>query len=257
VTGLNKNSGLRRAAPAGGIRRRARRLCRRAAAVYNSSVSTERRCPASPALARRFGRAGATTNNKRSKSEETPMRRQLGFMVAAVAALCAAPVWAQSFNYDYVDLGYRTGEVFEDIDVSGFGAEASRVLAPNLRLKLGADWLDADDVDADGYRIALQGGFFTALAPNVDVVLDAGLLYMDIDDVDDDTGVKLDGIVRFRVDPRFEVNAGLSYVDIFDDSDTGLHLAGIYSLNRSTALLVRFDDNDAIELWTFGVRLSY
>lgn len=185
------------------------------------------------------------------------MKRQLCSMVAALAALCAAPVYAQNFNYDYVDLGYRTGEIFETVDVSGFGAEASHMLAPNFRLKAGADILDADDVDADGYRVALQGGFFTALAPNMDVVVDAGLLYIDIDDVDDDTGVKIDGILRFRVDPRLELNAGLSYVDIFDDSDTGLHLAGLYSLNKSAALLVRFDDNDALELWTFGVRLSY
>ena len=188
------------------------------------------------------------------------MRKQLCSMVAALAALCAAPVYAQNFNYDYVDLGYRTGEIFETVDVSDFGAEASQVLAPNFRLKAAADVLDADDVDADGYRVAVQGGFFTALAPNMDVVVDAGLVYIEFEGnsfENDDTGVKLDGILRFRVDPRLELNAGLSYVDIFDDSDTGLHLAGLYSLNKSTALLVRFDDNDALELWTFGVRLSY
>lgn len=184
------------------------------------------------------------------------MRKQLCSMVAAVAALCAAPAYAQNFDYNYVDLGFRTGEVI-DIDVSGFGAEASRVFAPNIRLKAGADWLDADDVDTSAMRVAVQGGFFTALAPNVDLVADAGLVYIDIDDIDDDTGVKLDGILRFRVDPRIEVDAGLSYVDIFDNSDTGLHLAGVFQLNRNTGLLVRFDDHDDFELWTFGVRLNY
>lgn len=183
------------------------------------------------------------------------MKKQLCSMVAAVAALCAVPVHAQNFDYDYLDLGFRTGEVFETVDVSGLGAEASQVLAPNIRLKAGADWLDVDGGDS-GYRVAIQGGFFTGIAPNMDVVVDAGMLHMDVNDVDD-TGVKIDGMVRLRVDQRIEVDAGLSYVDIFDDSNTGIHLAGIFSMNRSTALLVRFDDHDDIELWTFGVRLGY
>lgn len=184
------------------------------------------------------------------------MPRLGGFLIAAAIAACAGPVYAQQgFNYNYVDLGVGTGEVSDTEDVTTLGAEASRVLAPNVRLKAGADWLDFDNRDS-GYRVAVQGGFFTGLAPKVDLVVDAGLLYVDVD-VNDDTGVKLDGTLRLRIDPRLELNAGLSYVDVFDDSDTGLHLAGLYALNRGTSLFVRFDDHDLLELWTFGVRLSH
>jgi len=185
------------------------------------------------------------------------MKKLFCTLLVAVTALFGVPVQAQKFNYNYIDAGLRIGSVLSDVDVTGVGAEGSYLIAPNIRLKVGADWLDADDFDTSAQNVAVQAGYFTTIAPNVDAVVDAGLLYLNVDDFDDDTGLKIDGIVRVRVSPELEINAGLTYVDIFDDSDIGVHLAGAFKVQPNLALLVRYDETGETELWSFGVRLNY
>lgn len=184
------------------------------------------------------------------------VKRWSSALVLGVAAAFGVEAQAQSLAYNYIDVGLRTGTIF-DIDVTGVGAEGSYGIAPNIRLKLGADALEADDIDASAQNVALQVGYFMGLAPNVDLVVDGGLLYQNVDDFDDDTGLKIDGILRARLDQKFELNGGISYVDIFDDSETGIHLAGLLSVNPKLSLLVRYDDIGESELWTFGIRANF
>lgn len=196
--------------------------------------------------------------------------KRIGLLLLTGSLFALTSVQAQEsdpgLNYDYAEGGLRFGD-YDGPDVLGLGARGSYRLPqlPKMRLLGSIDVNDLDNPDGDAYNLMVGAGLIVPLQPKLtDVVVDFGILHSayDIDAGqgnadDDDTGVRLAGYVRHKLNPDFEVEGGLNYIDLFDDDDVGLNLGVYYRLTGNASAMLRYDDEADAEVFTVGARFSY
>jgi opacity protein-like surface antigen len=194
---------------------------------------------------------------------------------AVIAALCA-PAWAADGpRYTFVGAGYIHTEVDDDgtlgDDPDGDGYRFGGSLAVTNIFHVFAGYSDSDlDVDAFGFSIdvdysvlSVGGGLNYAVSDTVDLV--GQLAYVDAElDVDipgfgsaseDESGYGIAAGARAMITEVFEVNGGISYVDLGDDSDdTAFHLGAVYNFTPVIAGLVGLDFGDDVTEYGAGLR---
>ena len=181
----------------------------------------------------------------------------------ALLAIAAQPVGAQTsgMNYSYADAVLRLSD-YDGPDGVGLGGTFSYGLSgtPRFRL-LGA--VSYDDIDSpldSAFNLLLGGGYIHGLAAKTDLVADVAVLHSNVDAGaadDSDTGFRLAAYVRHELQPGFQVEGGLNYVDIFDDSDLGLNIGGYYNVSQAIALMVRYDQEGEVDVFSLGARFNF
>lgn len=181
---------------------------------------------------------------------------------AIVAALGPALVRAE-MNYSKVEVSYVDTEISQgpfDVDGDGFGLAGSFEL--NDRIHLFGEWQDQSlDYGIDGEWLEVGGGYTHSYSDNLDFV---GTLSFVDSKVElgglsaDDDGLALGGGVRTRLNPSFEVDAMLKYID-FDESggDTGFTIGGRYYFNPSLAFGASADFYDNTDTLRLGLRWEF
>jgi hypothetical protein len=176
-----------------------------------------------------------------------------------VAAMPLAQA-AEPMRYDYIDAGLRFSD-YGRPDGTGLSAAMSYQLGDQpIRLLGSAQHTDLDDPDGDAQDLYFGAGYFYALDPKLHLVVDVGLLWSAIEIGrfdDDDTGYRFAGQLRYAMQPTVEVNAGVNYIDVFDDEELGFNLGLYVDFTPRAALLVRYDEEADVETFTLGARLRY
>jgi hypothetical protein len=183
-------------------------------------------------------------------------------IVAAFLTLslpCA--LYADGFDYTFVDAGFVNSDLDAgpfDVDGDGIGVNGSIGVSDNVHIIAG--YADEDyDFGVGSTTWSAGVGFNTGINENLDFVAD--LSYMDVD-VDSpfgsagEDGYGLGAGIRARAGEKIELDAGLLYVDL-DDSDTVLNVGGRYYFNDSFALGAGLSDADGGTAWTIGVRAEF
>lgn len=171
---------------------------------------------------------------------------------------------AQGLPYTYLQAAYVSSSVdgFDD-DPHGAQLDLSYALGESWFAFAGFTRLDGStslgDVDADTWHAGL--GIHTDVAARTDLVLAARWIESNVDASGaatnaDDEGYGLEALLRFDLDPHFELDAGLLYVD-FDDagSDTAVELGATWYVVPKFGLTGAFTTSDDADTFLIGVRL--
>jgi hypothetical protein len=200
----------------------------------------------------------------------------------ALAATVLLPLAAQGDDgprYSYLDASYQWSDVnyavrADDSEHEGFRIEASVALADWLHLF--GDYYTGDfntpvavdpesanpefrktDLDFTGYSIGL--GLSYPIANRVDLVGRASYVNAELEN-EDDSGFRVEGMIRGMVGDRAEVQVGYRYTEISGDSDIknrDVTIGLLYNVTGQLALRasgIVFDDDSGLEL---GIRYNF
>lgn len=191
-------------------------------------------------------------------------------------AVPVAGLAAEGLSYNYVQAGYVNIDIDDfDEDADGFGVNASGLLSENIFVFASYADVETDtfpsggaQVDVEeqtitagvGYRMPLQSG--TDLNASVAFVDDelevsASGLGGSASLSEDDTGFGLSLGLRHLFTPQFEGGAGISYVDIYDDSETSFSLSGLFHVTSVLSLGAGYTFGSDADVLTLGGRLNF
>ena len=182
------------------------------------------------------------------------------FKYGAIASLALATtaVFAASPEYTYVEAAYVNTD-FDGIgDDGGWGIGGSAEVGENIFIF--ADYSSIGlpaGVDFNAFDAGI--GYKSAISPTTDVNLSVGYIRFELDTglfgSPDEDGYVVDASLRSMVSNEFELNGGISYIDLGNGADDTLfHVGAVYSLNPSFAVIGDFSVGDDITTFMIGGR---
>lgn len=185
--------------------------------------------------------------------------RRAGVLLGA-GVLSAACLADQGPKWTYVEGGYSRID-FDDIDADGdlvgLGGSLAVTDLFHVFASYGHGNVDVDgpgDVDVD--QIAAGAGINYPISDTVDLVGQAAWVRAEVGPFEEN-GVGLFGGVRAMLSPQFELNGGLSYVDIDDSDETSLDLGMVYSFTDMFAVSAGASIGDESTSYGIGLRLYF
>lgn len=182
-------------------------------------------------------------------------------------AVCAvmwivAPIGARAdgISYSYLEAGWIQVDL-DGADVKADGLEVGGSVAVTDRFFVAGSYAKVSkyDVDVENYSIGVGGSY--PLSDRLHLVgavhwVEARLSSSEANGEDDAYGVSAG--LRGKLAERFELEAGLSYVDYGDGADdTLVGLRARYSVTDRFAIGARFQNSDIGNLYGVNVRLSF
>lgn len=192
------------------------------------------------------------------------------------ARLCAAAALgsplaaaAQELSYNYVEAGYVQVEPDEgDVEYDGFRAKVSGQIAEQIYLFASYGELESDEfpggATAEQEVITAGLGYRIPVAVATDLTAEVAFVSADFSlegpigsSSDDDTGLGLGLGLRHLFTPYVEGAVNVDYVDIFEDDETTLTLAGLFHLTPALSLGAGYSIGDDADGWTVGGRFNF
>lgn len=182
------------------------------------------------------------------------MKKQL-LSIAAVSLL-ALSAQASDVPYSYVDLEYNS---FDEFD--GFTFGGSYDFGNNFYVLGELASLSADEqgIDVDARTIQVGLGYNYEVSPNTDLIAELSFVNADLESDfgdADDSGYALGFGIRSMISSNVELNGKVQYVDIFEDSDTGFEVGGLYYLDNGFGFGASYE-TDGDELDGFSLKARY
>lgn len=163
---------------------------------------------------------------------------------------------AGGFSYSYLEASYSRAD-YDGFggDADGFGIGASVAISDQFHLFGGYSGAELDNsVDADGWNVGV--GFNTPISPNMDAVIRASYVSVEVGPFDDD-GFAIGAGVRVAASDAIELDLGLSYVDTDSGNDTSVGAGFLFNLNDSFAVGVSGSWDDDVSVWSLNGRLYF
>ena len=160
------------------------------------------------------------------------------------------------FSYSYLQASYHRAD-YDGFggDADGFGIGASVAIAEQFHLFGGYTGTELDNgIDADGWQAGV--GFNTPISPNMDAVVRASYVSVDVGPFDDD-GFALGAGVRVAASEAIELELGLSYVDTDTGNDTSVEAGFLFNIDESFAVGVGGSWDDDVSVWSLNGRLYF
>ena len=177
----------------------------------------------------------------------------------------SASVYADGFSYNSVTVSY--GQIdFDNLNADGdsLGIGASAEIGESFFVFGGYGVADIGDsvvsVDVDSWDVGI--GYHMPISDSVDFVSSLSYEYVDISAPGlgsvDDNGIGLGVGLRYAANERFEINAGISYVDFSDGGDDTTFSAGfLYNFTESFSVGVGGDWGDFSTAYSIGGRFYF
>lgn len=185
-------------------------------------------------------------------------RMALAFMMAFLSSNS----YSYDFSYNFVQFSLGSSETdVENVDIDGdsFGLSGSFEVSENAYFVVGYTSSDFD-FDIDQEIIGAGVGFHTDSGEKTDLIGEIVVVNAEIEQPqlgsDDDSGLGLMFGVRHSLNNNIEVNANISYVDLFDDDSTGFGLGGRFYANESFSLGLGYSTSDDTDGFSISFRFS-
>ena len=178
--------------------------------------------------------------------------------VIASLAMAPAAVLADSPNYNFIEGAYVNIDLDGIDDGDGFGIGGSAEVGENIFIF--ADYSTVSFSGGLDFSITNVGvGYKSPVSDTTDVNVSIGYIKADLDagvlGSADEDGYSLDASLRSMLSNEFELNGGVTYIDLGGGGgdDTQLHVGGVYSFNDTFAVMgdVLFSD-DITTYWIGG-----
>lgn len=184
------------------------------------------------------------------------MKKLFATTISAAAILFSAGALAEQPSYNYAEIEYLDAD-----PADGWGIHGSFEIDETLFWQIGYSEADTSvfgiNIDGDNYFAAL--GARTALSDNTSLYGMGSLVRAEVSTSfasESDTGYGVEVGVRSNVTEMIELQAGLSYIDIFDDTDTVGHLKAVFHLNDSFAITAG-STVESDKVYSLGVRYNF
>lgn len=156
------------------------------------------------------------------------------------ALLCSASV-AQDISYTYLEGGFARTEIDApggEVDGNTFGLGGSVALSDTV-YAIADMQVTNFDFDIDQRVIGLGLGAHTAIGARTDLYADVSFVNIDIETPigdTDDNGIGANLGIRSMLTDNFELEVAGSYIDAFDDSETGASIGARFYANQTTSV---------------------
>lgn len=222
-------------------------------------------------------------------------------VIAAMAALPISSFAAEDISYSYLEIDYIVQDVdmYEDDDLfdnfledvddgDGFKVEGSFAFTNNLFIfanyaQTKADFTFINDVgivvprDTDVKTLQVGLGYFAPITYNVDFVVRAAYMDVDLDDfylgqteqdigdltdawrdLDEDTsdGYLADAGIRAQVTPWLELGGGVRYTDLDTGDDISAFGNVLFEINQNMGINLSASFGDNLSSYGIGFRYS-
>jgi len=176
----------------------------------------------------------------------------------ASLALATTAVFAASPEYTYVEAAYVNTD-FDGIgDDDGWGIGGSAEVGENIFIF--ADYSSIGLPAGVDFNVLDAGiGYKSPISPTTDINLSIGYVNFELDTglfgSADEDGYSLDATIRSMVSNEFELNGGISYIDLGNGNDDPFfHVGAVYSFNPSFAVFGDFNTSSDITTYMIGGR---
>lgn len=185
----------------------------------------------------------------------------------AVLLLCvfSASVYADGFSYNSITASY--GQIdFDNLNADGdiIGIGGSAAIGESFFAFANYGVSDIDDgivsIDVDSWNAGI--GYHMPMSDSVDLVSRLSYEYLDVSvpgfGSADDNGFGLGVGIRYAANEQFEINAGISYVDLSDSgNDTSLSAGFLYNFTENFSVGVEGDWGDDATAYNIGGRFYF
>jgi len=181
-------------------------------------------------------------------------------LLASALLLAAGSIHAvESVRWDNASLSYQTVDS-DGSDLSGFSLSGMKLINDNVFITGGYSSVSGDEsfFDIDFTSLAFGFGYRHAHSKTTDFFGVASILRQEVDisssfgSIDDsESGFDLQAGIRSLVNPNIELSGALRFVDIADDTETGLNLSAMYHFTEQYSAGISYDttgDADTINL---------
>ncbi|MFU8822056.1 MAG: outer membrane beta-barrel protein [Gammaproteobacteria bacterium] len=166
---------------------------------------------------------------------------------------------ASNFSYTWIEGSYSDVSLDDsDFDGDAYGINAAWQFNEMVYVFGGYEYGDYDfDVESDTFELGV--GLAFPVSDMADFVVGASYVDVSVDvpglgSVDDD-GYSVFGGFRLGLSESFQVDAGVSYVDLSDGGDdTSFSITGRYYFTPSWAIGAGYATSDDADAWTLSVR---
>ncbi|NNF51297.1 MAG: porin [Gammaproteobacteria bacterium] len=179
-----------------------------------------------------------------------------------LGSFLSGAVKADSPSYDFFEVAYVSGDI-DNPDVDGDGFSFGGSVSVHENWFLFADYTDLDfDFGVDLSLLDVGVGYRVEMSDNTDFAFTGSFVRADASGPGgsaDDDGYGLSAIIRGMVNEQFELNGGISYVDLggTDGDDTSFVLGGVYSFTDNVAFDGRIEIGDDVNLYVAGFRFYF
>lgn len=183
---------------------------------------------------------------------------------------------AQGLSYNYLDARYTSQDVdvtaSDEIGMEGFSIDGSILIHENVYLFAGYGQQRSDTVNLlllgngklEFSAITAGFGYRVAMAPDTDFNISAAWVREEGEGVDglnipkeDDDGYRIALGVRHLLSEFLELNAGASYINIFDDDVTSFNVGLLGHLTPRFAIGAGYMVNSDADGFNVGLRLKF
>ncbi|MGH8280062.1 MAG: hypothetical protein ACRETQ_10950 [Gammaproteobacteria bacterium] len=187
------------------------------------------------------------------------MHKNIPLRLIAILVLSAAlPLAARAagFDYTYAEGGYLNASPSHGSSLSGAFVDGSYALQPNWHV--GAAFSSASCCSITDNRLAAGFGYNASIAENLDFIADADFLNENVSGGNGShSGWSIDGGLRARIAPQFELDGLVTHADINSDTENTLTIRGLYSLTTNWRLMASFSNNSDENDFMLGVRYAF
>lgn len=178
-------------------------------------------------------------------------------LLASVLAVPAVSM-AEGLSYSYLEGSYASVDFDGGGNADGFNLAGSFLVAPAVFVSGDYSMLSIDG--GGDFDIGNIGAAFRhALTPTVDAFAGADLVFAKVKfggASDDDTGYRIRGGVRAALG-KAELNGGIAYRDVFDDTSTIFSVGGVYNFTANIAGVAGADFDSDSTAFKIGARYNF
>ena len=182
------------------------------------------------------------------------IKAMIGYGAIVALALAPTAVLADSPDYTYIEGGYINADFDGGGDADGFGISGSAEVGENIFMFAGYSSIGDAGVDLNSFDVGI--GYKSAISDTTDVNVSIAYVSAEIDfgffGSNREDGYALDVSLRSMVSNEFELNGGITYVDLGGGADdTAFNVGGVYSFNDSFAVTGGISFSN--DVTTFGI----
>lgn len=192
-------------------------------------------------------------------------------LVSALICAAGATQAAERPEWNQLSVSYQSSDYdYADDSLDGFGLSGSALVSEHVFIAAGFSRASeeyvvfGESVDVDYDSTSLGLGFRSPLSDNTDFFgavsyekLDVSFSYMGDSGSEDENGYGLTGGLRSMLTESLEIYGALNYIDIADESDTGVGIGADYYLTPNFALGVGYSTADDVDTTSASLTLVF
>jgi len=175
-------------------------------------------------------------------------------IVGAVLSVLSFGAMADNPSFDNIEIGYVNFDFGGGLDPDGFELKGSKQISDNFYIA--GDYADTSingrDLSVTTFGVGYKNDFSDTSSFFVE------LDYANFDgEGGDEDGFELTLGVRSMLTDKFEIKAGIEYLDIDNDDITSLFLGGAYDVTDSVAIYADYKYESDLSRYGVGVRFNF